>query len=165
MKSKDVHRHEPRRDRAIHEHVHDPYKTRSKLAEPTVCRQCGAVWHDGRWRWGSRPNGAEAGLCQACHRINDKVPAGIVTLQGAYLSAHKVDILGLVRHQEQAEKGDHPLHRIMGTEDKPGEIVINTTDIHLPRRIGEAIRHAHHGDLDIRFAPEEYFIRINWRRD
>ena len=30
---------QPRRDRLIHEHVHDPYKTRLKLPEPTVCPQ------------------------------------------------------------------------------------------------------------------------------
>jgi hypothetical protein len=40
---------QPRRDRLIHEHVHDPYKTRLQLPEPTVCPQCGAVFHEGRW--------------------------------------------------------------------------------------------------------------------
>jgi len=38
---------------AIVEHVHDPYKTRLKLAEPTVCPKCGALFHEGRWRWPS----------------------------------------------------------------------------------------------------------------
>lgn len=40
-------------DRRIVEHVHDPYKTRLKLAEPTVCPKCGALFHEGRWRWPS----------------------------------------------------------------------------------------------------------------
>jgi hypothetical protein len=31
---------QPRRDRMIHERVHDAYKTRLKLPEPTVCPQC-----------------------------------------------------------------------------------------------------------------------------
>ena len=32
----------PRRDRLMHEHIHDPYKTPHKLPEPTVCPDCGA---------------------------------------------------------------------------------------------------------------------------
>ena len=36
----------------------------------------------------------------------------------------------------------------MGIEEKPGSIVIKTTDIHLPRAIGEALHHAYKGSLD-----------------
>jgi hypothetical protein len=32
-----------RKNRLIHEHVHDPYKTKSKPPEPTVCPICYAV--------------------------------------------------------------------------------------------------------------------------
>jgi hypothetical protein len=72
-----------RRDRLIRERVHDPYKTRLKLLEPTVCPQCGAAWQSGRWQWvETRPDDANEELCQACHRINDKYPAGELTLSG-----------------------------------------------------------------------------------
>ena len=30
---------------------HDPYQAREKLSEPSVCRDCGAVYHQGRWQW------------------------------------------------------------------------------------------------------------------
>src|SRR5690349_4580543 len=38
-----------RRDKMFEERVHDPYKARHKIAEPSVCSQCGAVFHEGRW--------------------------------------------------------------------------------------------------------------------
>jgi hypothetical protein len=43
--------------------------------------------------------------------------------------------------------------------------VITTTDIHVPRRIGEALKNAYHGTLDYHFEPEEYRLRVRWTRD
>ena len=47
----------------------------------------------------------------------------------------------------------------------PHKTVVTTTDIHLPRRIGHALEHAFKGKLDTHYNEEEYFIRIQWRRD
>ncbi len=157
---------EPRRDRLIHEHIHDPYKTRLKLPEPTVCPTCGAVYHQGRWQWAdSYPFDAHRETCQACHRIRDHYPAGVITLSGAFTQQHKTDIVNLVRHHEALETKEHPLHRIIKIDEHPDSIIISTTDIHLPRRIGEALRRAYKGDLDLQYAEETYFIRVHWRRE
>ncbi|MEW5792343.1 MAG: BCAM0308 family protein [Pseudomonadota bacterium] len=164
MSEKDRFFHEPRRDRAIHERVHDPYKTRSKLPEPTVCPQCGAVYHEGRWTWAARPPEAHEELCQACHRINDQYPAGILALSGDFVRQHQEEILHLARHEEAQEKAEHPLHRIMNIEAGSDGIVINTTDIHLPRRIGEALHRAYRGDLDFHYDEESALFRAHWRR-
>ena len=151
--------------RAQWDQILDPYKRVHKLPEPTVCPQCGAVYHEGRWQWTPRPGEAHEELCQACHRINGKYPAGVVTLTGPVAQQHKAEIMGLARHQEQAEKGEHPLNRIMSVEETPDTLVINTTDIHLPRRIGEAIKRAFHGELDMHFDEQGYFVRVNWHRE
>ncbi len=166
MKTRDLPQKAGRQDRLIREHVHDPYKTRMKLPEPTLCPQCAAVYHKGRWQWTPAPEGANEELCQACHRINDDYPAGIVTLGGDFLRQHRTEILGLTRNEEKLEKGEHPLHRIMKIEDRADgrEVVITTTDIHLPRRIGEALHRAYEGELDYHYEEESYFIRVNWRR-
>ena len=156
---------QPRRDRLIREHVHDPYKTRLKLPEPTVCPQCGAVFHEGRWQWAPRPDDAHEQLCQACHRTNDRYPAGELTLAGTFIARHRDELIHLARHQEEQEKGEHPLHRIMDIEQADDALVIRTTDIHLPRRIGEALRHAYHGELEFHYDQETYFIRVRWTRD
>jgi hypothetical protein len=146
-------------------HVNDAYKRRGKLPEATVCPQCGAVFHNGRWQWVARTADAHQELCQACHRINDRFPAGVTTLSGAFVGQHEAEILALARHQEELEKKEHALNRIMSIDKKANEIVISTTDIHLPRRIGEALKHAYHGTLNFHYDEQTYFIRVNWRRD
>ncbi len=157
----------PRRhDRLIRERVHDPYKMRDKLPEPTVCPDCGAVWHAGRWTWmDHRPEGAEEHRCQACHRIADEYPAGELVIAGEFAKTHADEIRGLVRNQEGLEKGERPLHRIMTIVEDDRGILVTTTDIHLPRRIGEALHSAYEGDLDFKYDEEGYFIRVEWRRD
>jgi hypothetical protein len=156
----------PRRwGRAQDRAITDPYKRAGKLHEPVVCPQCGALYRDGRWQWAETPAGAHQELCQACHRINDDYPAGIVTISGEFLKRHKDEILHIVRRQEAIEKPEHPLNRIIGTSDEPGRIVVTTTDIHLPRRICEALKHAFDGVLAFHYDEDGYFLRAEWRRD
>lgn len=165
MKPSDKPAQPARRDRLIHEHVHDPYQTRSKLPEPTVCPRCQAVFHDGRWRWGPPPAPAHQTLCPACRRIEENYPAGILTITGGFLAGHRAEIEGLIRHQEELEKGEHPMHRIMGMDARPDGLVVTTTDIHLPRRIGEALHHAYQGELDFHYDEEAYLLRVSWSRE
>jgi hypothetical protein len=154
-----------RGDRLIRERVHDPYKTRLKLPDPTVCPDCGAVYRNGRWTWEAAPKSANRERCQACHRIADGYPAGVVVLNGGFLARHKTDILNLARNEEALEKGAHALHRIMAVEDRDREVEITTTDIHLPRRIGQALHNAYAGDFDLAYDKEGYFVRVAWSRE
>ncbi len=155
-----------RRDRLMQEHIHDPYKTAHKLPEPTVCPECGAVFHEGRWQWMTpAPASAHRTSCQACHRIRDKYPAGRVTLSGGFVRGHEAELLSLARHQETAEKQAHPQHRILLIEETPDSIVIETTDLHLPHRIAAAVEHAYHGELKLHYDEEGYFLRADWQRE
>ena len=83
-------------------------------------------------------------------------------LCGSFAEAHKEEMLRLARHQEEVEKKEHPLNRIMSIEEDAEGITINTTDIHLPRRIGETIERAFHGKLAAHFEEDGYFVRVNW---
>jgi hypothetical protein len=71
-------------DRRMDEVVHDPYRSQSKPAEPAVCPTCGLVYHVGRWQRLPLPAKAHEHTCPACLRIRDDMPAGIVTLGGAF---------------------------------------------------------------------------------
>jgi uncharacterized protein (DUF2249 family) len=103
-------------------------------------------------------------LCQACRRIRDDYPAGKVTLTGGFVPGHRDEILALVRHLEAEEKSQHPLHRLMKIEEGADSIMIQTTDLHLPRRIGEGLRHAFKGEMEMHYDEEGCFLRVNWSR-
>ena len=170
MKQRDTHRADTRHDTIkshhIEEHRHDPYKARGKLSEPTVCPQCAAVFAQGRWqRADAPPQDAHRELCPACHRINDKFPAGELRLGGAFLAVHAKEIIALARNTEAAESREHPLQRIMAIDETGEGVVITMTDIHLARRIGHAIVAAYKGDLDTHYDEAGYFVRMTWKRD
>ena len=154
--------HGARHDRFVQEYQHDSYKIPGKLKEPTSCKACGALYHKGRWTWGVKPAGADEIVCPACLRIQDKYPKGLVTLKGSYLEHHRDEVMGMIRNTEVQEKKEHPLARIMSIENRPEGLVVATTDSHLPRRIGEALKHAHRGELTVQYEKDEEFVRVTW---
>ena len=153
-----------RRDRLVQETRHDAYQAKHKLHEPTVCPSCGAVFHDGRWQWLPRPAKPHEEMCPACHRIHDAFPAGYVTVGGPFFSAHRAELMHLVRNEEERAKAEHPLKRIMKIEDQDHGILITTTDIHLARGIGEALNHAYQGELEYHYNERENLLRVVWER-
>jgi NMD protein affecting ribosome stability and mRNA decay len=150
------------RGRAQRSAFSDPYQTRKKPKEPTACPQCGAIYHKGRWQWGDKPDDADAERCPACQRVADRMPAGIVTLHGDFAKRHKDEMMGLMRNEEAAEKSEHPLNRIISIDESEEGLTVNTTDIHLPRRLGEALAAAFHGSLDMHFDENGYMARVDW---
>lgn len=155
-----------RRDRLITERTHDTYKQRGQLKEPTRCPECAAVYHKGRWSWTALADaGAEERLCSACQRIADKCPAGELSLTGEFVMQHKDEIRNLVRNIEALENREHPMNRVIETRELDDGILVTTTDVHLPRRVGTALAGAWEGTLDIHFDEGGYFTRVKWQRD
>jgi hypothetical protein len=149
---------------AQEDHRTDPYREAKQPEDGTHCPDCGVAWHQGRWQWGVGATDGPSEPCPACRRIRDDFPAGIVELTGGFVAPHADEILALARHQEELEKGEHPLNRIMAVDELPAGLAIRTTDIHLPRRIGEAVHRAYQGDLDVAYDKDGYFVRVHWRR-
>ncbi len=153
-----------RKDRLIREKVHDPYKSRSKLPEPTVCPHCGAVFMKGRWQWAPAEPDAHQTPCPACQRIHDKCPAGYLSLAGDFFKEHRDEILHLARNVEDREKAQHPLRRTMAIDDQDDGVLITTTEMEFARTLGDAIHHAYHGDLDYQYTDEANILRVRWKR-
>ena len=147
-----------RHDRLLQEWQHDTYKSKHKLKEPTVCPGCGAIYRDGRWQWGAAPDDAHPESCPACQRIQDRVPAGFLTLGGGFLHAHRDEILNTIRNLEAAEKERHPLKRIIAMESVADGMLITFTDPQLARGAGEALQHAYKGELDYAYQAEERIL-------
>jgi hypothetical protein len=152
------------RDRIFDDLRHDPCQAKGKYKEPTVCASCGAIFERGRWKWGEAPARAHPATCPACARIRDKLPAGHVTLSGQFFNAHRSELLQLARNTAESEGAEHPLHRIMSVAETPDDTVIATCDIHSARRIGEDLKSAYDGELDLRFGEDEYSVRVHWTR-
>lgn len=153
-----------RRDRQIHELVHDSYQARSKPIEPTVCPDCGALFHKGRWQRLPKPAQARRAPCPACHRIRDRFPAGYVVLDGGFLSEHRDEVLHLLRHVERRKNAEHPLQRIMNISRENGSTVVTTTDMHLARALGKAVCRAYRGKLEFHYNLEQNLLRVHWAR-
>lgn len=164
MAGKDMAKH-GRGDRLIKERIHDPYMTRAKLPEPSVCPDCKVIFAGGRWQWTTElPAQANEELCPACRRIRDRVPAGFLTLGGTFFKDHREEILNLIHNKVDSEKRQHPMKRLMGMEEQDDKLVITFTDVHLPRGVGEAIARAYEGDLDMNYESESTIVRVTWER-
>lgn len=153
---------EARLDRFIRERIPDPKPDRKPLGS-TVCPVCQAVFKDGHWQWLEFwPLDSPREICPACERIRDNYPAGLVTLSGDFIKSHRAEVVNLVRHHEQGERARHPLHRIISIEERPDTVVVATTDVHLPKRIGQALHRAYKGTLDLHYDLAGGFVRARW---
>ncbi|MDG4476697.1 BCAM0308 family protein [Thiovibrio frasassiensis] len=154
-----------RRDRLIQEKRHDAYRAWEKWPEPTVCKECRALFHGGRWSWDTAPPEAKEKICPACQRIADDFPAGILMIKGSFSRHHWPEIHNLIRNTEKQEQGEHPMERLMGIVDTPEHKELTTTGIHLARRIGEVLKHSYQGELELAYGDGEQSIRVTWLRD
>ena len=150
-----------RRNGLFQEHIHDAYKARGKLKEPSACA-CGAVYIKGRWQWLEAPEGAYQTVCPACHRTRDHFPSGFLSMKGEFFREHHDEIMCLVRNHEQRERQEHPLKRIMAVEESGGSTLVTTTDLHLARGLGEALQRAYKGKLEFYYNEGQNLLRVFW---
>jgi hypothetical protein len=157
---------QPRRNLKFEQRTQDPYQTQDKWPEPTSCPDCHAVFHKGRWQWSQVPENANQHRCPACSRIQDNVPAGILTLSGDFFMANKEEIMNLVHNTEKNEKSEHPLERIMNVEEQTDKTctIIKYTGIHLTKSTGEALHHAYQGEFEFKYTDRDGVLQASWKR-
>lgn len=141
----------------------DVYREKKKYKNPTRCPGCGALFTEGRWTWNETSLETFEAVCPACRRIEDNYPAGFVEIRGPFVEEHRAEIMHMIKNLERTESEEHPLERIMEIDTDNGSTSISTTGIHLPRRIGDSLKHAYQGDLEISYDAENY-IRVHWTR-
>jgi hypothetical protein len=150
----------------------DPYLPRGASKKVSVCERCHAVYSNKRWsiepeRYDMLMQDPAVTLlvCPACHKIQDDIPGGIVTLKGDYVLPHKQELLNLVKNEEKQARGDNPLERVMSVkENGKGSLVITTTNERLAQRLGRAIKKAFHGEVAYHFSHDNKLARVDWER-
>jgi hypothetical protein len=148
------------RPRGVQARKSGPYARTTKAAGALVCTGCGAVQHGGRWSWGKPPLAERtAGLCPACRRIRDGIPAGTLRLGPAFLE-HRGEIRRMIRNLERTEKAEHPLERLMAIDEADDRLIVTTTGIHLAREISRALARRFHKKPHVRYADDEKRVRV-----
>jgi NMD3 family protein len=143
----------------------DPYYHAAKPPEPSQCPVCHAIFTAGRWQWGDAPDAVNEEMCPACRRMEDRFPAGYVTIKGAFFKDHRDEIIALIKAKEKREKAERPLQRIMDISDKRDALEVTTTDSHIARGIAEALHDAYKGDLKVRYSRDENLVRAVWTKN
>jgi NMD protein affecting ribosome stability and mRNA decay len=145
-----------------------------KMAEPSECKDCGAIFTDGRWIAASvarksakhehwRP--AKMVTCPACKQIENHIVGGYVSMSGQFLTEHRAEILNLVENEAKRALEDNPLARIMNRRDSESQVLVETTTEHLAQRLGHSLQAAFSGDVTYDFSHENKVARVDWHRD
>ena len=132
------------------------------LTEPTLCPSCGAVFYDGRWRWGIAPERLHEETCPACRRIQTHHPAAELVLGGPFVADRGAEITALMQETEARVKAGLPLARLIGIERHAEGLLLTTTSMHLARDLAQALHHAFRGEVRYLYNPERKFLRVLW---
>ena len=145
--------------------------TESFTLPSPVCSRCDAVLEHGSWRMDAGQKhlllscgAAQEVVCPACQQVGAHLPEGIVTLRGAFLREHQVEILHLIRNEADEALADHPLERIIEIHAGEGELLVETTSHQLAQRIGRSLYRAYQGDLDYHWGDGSDRTRVDWER-
>lgn len=106
-----------------------------------------------------------ARTCPACHKTKLDLPEGIVTLSAldTFDKQRREELMNLVANiAERASRRD-PMDRVYKTTDKGNEVQVFTTENQLAVAIGNEIKRALGGDLNIDFSHRDNDIaRVVW---
>ncbi len=145
--------------------THDPYRLERKPPEPSWCPTCGAVYEEGRWQWKERLSStAPQVVCPACQRRRTGDAAGVLRVHGPFFAERRDELLQRLRHFAEHESGEHPLQRILAIEDEADGVLVTTTSVRLARGLGQALRRAYRGTLQMQSSPGQDLVRLDWSR-
>jgi NMD protein affecting ribosome stability and mRNA decay len=147
------------------------YLPKKGMKETAICSKCSLVYQNKSWimdvavsrRIKGEP-GVRRGTCPACRRMEDNIPAGIVTFSGDYFRKHEVEILDIIRNEESKARVKNPLGRVMEIAQEGDVLTVTTTEENLARKLGKEVYRAHKGELSYQWAHDDKFVRVKWAR-
>lgn len=144
----------------------DAYQEKDGVKGGAYCG-CGAVFRNKRWfseESVTKPEGGQELVCPACRRINDRNPAGIVSLSGTFFAAHETEINNVIHNTAQAAVTKNPLGRVMEICHEKDGVTITTTDVKLAQKIGREVFKSHGGELKFMWSHAVGPVRVAWSR-
>jgi NMD protein affecting ribosome stability and mRNA decay len=143
----------------------EPYLPKRGLPEGARCKGCGIIYRNKRWQLESIPGEISCEVsCPACQRVEDGVPAGVVTLSGPYLADHKEEIINNIKQQEAKHREKNPLGRIMEIKEEGGMVIVTTTEDKLAQKLGREVYKSQRGELHYQWSHEQSMVRVEWKR-
>ncbi len=152
----------------------DPYLPRKSASSVSICPECRAICRNKRWyiddrefKALTRKGGGETASrrCPACRKIADGFVAGLVSLRGGFVQAHKEEIRNLVRNEEKRAMGFNPLSRIIRFTEVEDGFEVSTTAEKLAQRIGREVYKACKGTLTYKWSADAKLLRVHWVRE
>lgn len=149
----------------------DPFTIRRPATGLAVCQECHAIFEKKRWHFDEarykilcRKRDVGVTTCPACRKIRDRYVEGVLTLRWAGLTAHRSEVLNLLRKVEARAKDVNPLVRIMQIEPGRKEWTIATTNVVLAQRLGRELERAFNGKARYHWAHGDKLARVVWER-
>ncbi len=149
----------------------DVYLPKKGMKEAAVCGKCHLVYQNKRWSMDEAEAGrllaesqARRGTCPACRRMEDSLPAGIVTFSGTYFMQHEREILDIIKNTESKSRVSNPLGRVMEISQDGSVLTVSTTEDKLAQKLGKEVYRAHKGELRYLWAHDQNMVRVNWQR-
>ena len=147
------------------------YLPKKGAKELVVCDKCHLIYQHKRWYLDEAEanrlladSRTQKGKCPVCRRMEDSIPAGIVTLSGSYLRQHEEEILDLIKNTEVKTRTKNPLGRIMEIGQEGDLLTVSTTDDKLAQKLGREVYKAHKGDLNFKWSHDQEMVRVGWQR-
>lgn len=140
-----------------------------RLAEPTVCERCGAIFSRRTWR---RPRAVTAALleravwrqCPACKQTRGGAYCGRVIVRGAFMVANEAAIRQRIQNVAARAQFTQPERRLVSA-DREGDVLdVLTTSQKLAHRIVRELKKAFRGRASYKWSDDGSLFAV-WERD
>jgi NMD protein affecting ribosome stability and mRNA decay len=146
-----------------------PERATGRLAEPSVCERCGAVYSRRVWR---RRRVATAGLldravwtqCPACKQSRGGEYCGRVVIRGAFAAANQEPIRQRIQNVAKHAEFTQPERRLVSAEFQDGVLEVLTTSQKLAHRIAHELKKVFRGRASYKWSDDGSLFAV-WERN
>lgn len=142
----------------------------ARLAEPTLCQRCGAVFARQTWRASRALSHAALAratwtTCPACRQAAEGTAYGRVVIRGAYAVEHEREIRRRIRNVAERAQFTQPERRVLSADREAAVIEVLTTSQKLAHRIVHELKKAFRGRARYAWSDRDGSLMATWERD